>query len=376
MANVKVKAAKPAALQNDYDLPESICNYCGLLRDEEIKAALRMDMLLLTSIRSREALIDRVRQASYELRLSPQVKYLKFKDDGTQAQYEEPVNPLAKTLRIDPGQTVKAYAIEVFNIPTNIVAQVTPVGNLFKLGLSPEISYADPGFDGDFWLIISNFSTRVVELVVGDPIARVTFTKLAKGTTRPHPGSAEVREPSLWPRRVDRRSVDALRQQGVDSLLAELETHDPPHVEHAFIVKAVREQIAAEVGRLRAEADVMKSELAKIASTSSPAPPSTNANISTIELEVGGIREQLAGQRRLLFILYIIGAAWLSGVIYHALPDNLKLKVQEETVKWCVVAVLGSVLFGKAVIKHLSLFFNGSPAIGQTPSEKPIEIAK
>jgi deoxycytidine triphosphate deaminase len=311
------------------DLPNEICDYLGLIRDEELRAAIAKNLLLVSETTAPE----RVRQASYELRLGPEVEFLVLPDAGkgqAVAKYERPANGIGQKLKIEPGQTVKVFTMEVFNIPTNVVAHVIPVGNVYKVGLSPETTYADPGFDGPFYIILCNYSSRVVELEVGQPIARVEFVKLARSTPKPHPGSKHISEPPIWPRRVDRRRSQELLQLGIDNLLNELDQKDPPHIEHAFIAREVRRQVAEQFGGLSSK--------------------------------VASLERQAAWLRLIAYGLGVAACIWLIGVIWGYLPSNIQGKVAEETAKGVFgLLVLGVPLLFKSVRQTVGLALLGKP---------------
>jgi deoxycytidine triphosphate deaminase len=235
----------------NFELSDADCPYNGLLVDEEIRTAIKKGILLTAETSD----LDRVRQTSYELRLSTKVEYLEIDESSGEvnAKYVRPANGIENILKIEPGQTLKVLTMESFFLPANVTARITPVGNVYKLGLSPETTYADPGFSGEFYLVLCNYSSRVVELRVGQPIARIEFTKLPKSTRKPHPGAQKVGEPQLWPKRIERRDSDALRQLGLEVLLKELDEKDPPHVEHAFIAREVHNQLNQQLEALSAE---------------------------------------------------------------------------------------------------------------------------
>ena len=109
------------------DLPNDICDYLGLIRDQEIDAATNSNFLL---IRER---IDpaRIRQASYELRLSDHVEFLVINEapqEQATAKYERPAKWDWRTTG-DLGQARRSRSTrsEIFNLPTNVVAHVFPV---------------------------------------------------------------------------------------------------------------------------------------------------------------------------------------------------------------------------------------------------------
>ena len=233
----------------NHDFLAGFCDYTGLLRDKEISAAIDRNLLVTRDTADK----NRIRQASYELRLSDDVQFLVLKDSTSgeaQAQYESPANGIGTKLTIEPGHTVKVKTIEVINLPDNVAAHIISVGNIYKLGLSPETTYADPGFIDSLYIIISNYSSRVVELEVGQPIARAEFVKLSGNVDNPLSKGRAKSEPKFWPRRVRRRDEEQLKETGVDRLLNELFENDPPSFEHAFITKFIRQQVNEQLSDL------------------------------------------------------------------------------------------------------------------------------
>ena len=309
------------------DLLDETCDYFGLMRDEEIRAAIANNQLL-----DRDTTEDRrVRQASYELRVSSNVEFLVLQEGdagAATARYERPANGIGDTLRIDPGHTVKVFTAEYFKLPTNVVAHVFPVGNIYKLGLSPETTYADPGFEGQFYIVVCNYSARVVELEVGKPIARVEFIRLARSTKRPHPGAGGITEPRIWPRRIERRGIDTLRNLGVDTLLDELDKNDPPHFETAFIAREVKRQVTAHDAQL--------------------------------QTQVANLGRQLAWLSLVAYAAIIIICMWLVTRGWHLLPEPVQSKVTDEAVKAICGAMLAIVpLAFRRVRKTLRLAIRG-----------------
>jgi deoxycytidine triphosphate deaminase len=100
--------------KSDSGLPPEICDYNGVIRDEEIRKAIKQGYLLSPETADE----NRIRQASYELRLSDNVEFLALTDTDAHpvAKYERLANGIGSTLRINPGQTTKALTIEVFNL--------------------------------------------------------------------------------------------------------------------------------------------------------------------------------------------------------------------------------------------------------------------
>ncbi len=295
----------------DVELNDEVCNYTGIIRDEELRAAIERSLLLVKE--STEP--SRVRQASYELRLSNRVEFLRLSDSpgAATASYERPANGVGATLEIPPGTTAKVWVKEKFNLPTNVVAHVIPVGNIYKLGLSPETTYGDPGFDGNFYIILCNYSSRIVEVRVGDPVARVEFIKLARRTTKPHPGASDTSEPALWPRRVQRRPREQLASVGVDAILNELEGYDPPHVEHAFVAREASKELAQ-----------MRADLAFV------------RLVRTWTPRVGWT---------VLFFAAVGTGVWLTGRYWSSIPEKFRLGLADGFGRAVGGALMGAVFF-------------------------------
>jgi deoxycytidine triphosphate deaminase len=315
MANKKTKLP-------DSELGEDVCNYTGIIRDEELRAAIDRNLLLTKDSTDP----SRVRQASYELRLSNRVEFLRLSEapGAATARYERPANGIGEKLEIPPGTTAKVFVKEVFNLPTNVVAHVIPVGNIYKLGLSPETTYGDPGFDGEFYIILCNYSSRIVEVRVGDPVARVEFIKLARKTTKPHPGANDTSEPQLWPRRVERRPHEQLASVGVDAILSELEGYDPPHFEHAFVAREVRARamdLAKELEQVRADLNLVRA-------------------IRTWAPRLGW---------SLLFLAVVSVGVWLAGWYWSSIPEKFRLGLADGFGRIVGGAVMGGVFF---VVKY------------------------
>jgi len=292
-------------------LPNAIADYNGILRDEEIRAAIQQNFLLTQDTSD----LHRVRQASYELRLSDSVEFLRLQDgDGAAtARYERPANGIGNTLSINPGQTLKVQVMEAFNLPNDVVAHVVPVGNIYKIGLSPETTFADPGFEGPFYIVLANYSTRVVELSVGQPIARVEFVKLQRSTTRPHPGARHVSEPPIWPRRVPKPSIAQLSAIGLEGLLSQLEKNDPPHYEHAYVTREVRSEATRKTEELKEEYAVIQRLVTRL----------ENMECSFRRMKIGLV---LAGGVTVMLLFFVYASIWwplLPESIQKGIPDGI-----------------------------------------------------
>jgi deoxycytidine triphosphate deaminase len=202
-----------------------------VLVDHQILAAIRNGQLI-----ANEADQNSAKYACYELRIGSKVQQLVTEGTGfTEGDlYREKAIPDSGIFTIQPGETFKIFAKEQLYMPADVFAISIPVGNLYKLGLNPETTFADPGFVGDFYITVCNYSARVVKLTVGDPLARLFIFHLAQRPERIHDGRPRNLPPSI--ERVKRPSDQELIDKGESALLREILTEvDPPHYEHAFV---------------------------------------------------------------------------------------------------------------------------------------------
>jgi len=203
----------------------------GFLTDREIAQAIQKGQLIAHGADPVSA-----KYACYEVRIGPHIQQLVMdQNPGDENDlYREKQIPEDGVFRIKPSETFKIYAAEELYVPADVFAITIPVGNMYKLGLNPETTFADPGFAGDFYVTVCNYSPRVVRLRVGDPLARVFFFKLLSRPDRIHDSKPRELPPSI--ERVRRPDISELMNKGDKAVLADvLNLVDPPHFEHAFI---------------------------------------------------------------------------------------------------------------------------------------------
>ena len=202
----------------------------GFLVDFEIQRAIANNQLI------RNGDVSQAKYASYELKIGSQVQQLVMDDNGDPNRdiYRVKSIPDDDSFIIQPGETFKIYAAERLFMPSNVLAISVPVGIMYKLGLNPETTFADPGFEGDFYITVCNYSPRIVRLKIGDPLARVFFFKLRERPEVIHESHPREMPPSV--ERVPRPTPDELAKAGEVALLqAVLGNVDPPHYQHAFV---------------------------------------------------------------------------------------------------------------------------------------------
>lgn len=237
----------------------------GFLLDSQIANAIDKGRLLT------DATKDGAKYACYELHIGRKVEQLVLDSHpGQQGDlYRGKIIGDDGAFFINPGETFKLYAAESLNIPADVFALAVPVGNMYKLGLNPETTFADPGFTGPFFVTVCNYSHRVVKLVVGDPLARMFFCKLAGRPDRIHEGKPRELPPAV--ERVKRPTMDELKAETDAKLISTiLAATDPPHYQHAYLtdrllthhLTVANERAATIQSTLADEIDAMRRQVA------------------------------------------------------------------------------------------------------------------
>lgn len=242
-------------------LPPEIGPGAGLLTDVDIERALSQGYLLIP----RTAKHENIRYASYQLRIGRLVHFLarEHNEQGEEKTYwKEYEMKDGQWFEIRPGATAKIYSEEDVNIPENVMAHATPVGNLYELGLTPEVTYADPGFSGGFWVVVCNYSSRIVELRAGDRLARMEFIKLHDRPKKIHGGQKNIRGLERYPLPPKKLSEEELGKLDIGEILRTVSTRvDPPHYEHAFVTGRVRANIEAKLTELKSQDEQLEKKL-------------------------------------------------------------------------------------------------------------------
>ncbi|MBN1362756.1 MAG: hypothetical protein JW993_19310 [Sedimentisphaerales bacterium] len=137
----------------------------------------------------RDGTADRsaIRHASYQLRLGDVVKVSSGKsndgewhhlDDFQQLRWQS--DETGPFVEIAPHQVALLYTKEYVTLPDNMMAFIISRGLLFSLGLTPENTYADPGFQGTLYITIVNQSQGIIRLYKHMPLARMFVFRLAQ----------------------------------------------------------------------------------------------------------------------------------------------------------------------------------------------------
>lgn len=168
---------------NPIDLGPSV----GIFTDSHIKKALKKGHLFAEGTFN----IENAKYASYELRVGDQYELVKY-DEG-EPTYKPLLADENRDIIIRSGETVRLTAIEVFNMPSNVVANITIVGQIFSAGLTAANTFADPGYTGPINIIMSNITNRALSIKTMNPLARVEFNKLDEPVRSTHQGYTGIR---------------------------------------------------------------------------------------------------------------------------------------------------------------------------------------
>lgn len=229
----------------------------GFLVDIDIKRAMENQQLIVNGNP------EGAKYATYELTIGSHVEQLVMDDGGNPNPdlYRGKAVPEDGVFAIHPGETFKIYAHENIHMPADVVALAVPVGIMYKLGLNPETTFADPGFSGEFFVTVCNYSPRIVKLTVGNPLARMFFFKLEERPDKIHEGSPREFPPAV--ERVPKPSDDELARSTEAVILSTvLKSVDPPHYEHAFVTNRIvsihRTQIDDAINSIRQQLRTMR----------------------------------------------------------------------------------------------------------------------
>jgi len=277
----------------------------GFLTDREIAQAIQKGQLISDGMVPASA-----KYACYEVHVGSDVQKLVM-DRVPEAEndlYRALNIPEDGLFRINPGETFKIYAAEQLYMPADVFAITIPVGNMYKLGLNPETSFADPGFTGPFYVTACNYSPRIVKLKVGDALARVFFFKLATRPDRIHEGTPRNVPPDI--ERVRRPDLEELRRRGEEVVLEDvLKLVDPPHYEHAFVTQQL-------FSRHRTATNSQLSELRR-----------DTARITTVNL-------------CLLFVAILLALLYLGNFAHSRWPSFLESVLAEIVASICIWIML------------------------------------
>jgi dCTP deaminase len=101
-------------------------------------------------------------------------------------------------LIIRPQEVATIITYEQVTLPDFILGRIVSKGHLFSIGLSPVITYADPGFSGNLGITFINLSKKTIRFNYRDTICKIEFEKLGKAVGQPYHGQHNFAA-DIWP---------------------------------------------------------------------------------------------------------------------------------------------------------------------------------
>ena len=165
-----------------------------ILSDDDILARLEAGDLVVDPL---DDIGMQVQPASVDLRLGEQ--FLEFqraniscihpnRESEISEYVEETVVPEGEEFILHPGDFVLGTTKERVEIPDDLVAHVEGRSSLGRLAIVVHATagLADPGYQGQITLELSNLGTAPVALTPGMRISQLTFTELKNPAARPY----------------------------------------------------------------------------------------------------------------------------------------------------------------------------------------------
>jgi deoxycytidine triphosphate deaminase len=174
-------------------LPEGIGTSGSFLVDRDLEKGLSQFF--------REGTFDpsAIRHASYQLRLGDVVKVSSGKPHSMESPHLDDFQQLrwqaegaGEFIEVEPRRIALLYTKEYLTFPDNTVGFVISRGLLFSLGLTPENTYVDPGFQGNLYITIVNHSQDIVRLYKGMALVRLFVFRLADSVARSYVAGTDI----------------------------------------------------------------------------------------------------------------------------------------------------------------------------------------
>lgn len=177
----------------------------GVLVDEDLILLGTRGLLI-----SKEFERSQVKQSCYELRVG-KIAYFLSRPESERKKVIDEQNPLT----IRPQEVVTIITFEEVNLPDFVLGRIISKGHLFSIGLSPVITYVDPGFGGNLGITFINLSKRTIQFKLKDPICKIEFERLGKPVQSPYRGQHNLAS-DIWPidankfapkRKIERKDI-------------------------------------------------------------------------------------------------------------------------------------------------------------------------
>lgn len=166
-------------------------NIIGTLTDINIQEYVDKNLLIKNNFTS-----VGIKQACYELRAS-NIFY-----NPIESSDKRTVPDNSDYILLKPNQITVIITEEELFIPDDILGRILTKGSLFSLGINAVNTYVDPGFKGRLGIVFQNQSTKYIKIKVGQPIAKIEFSKLHKSVQTPYHGQHGY-DTEIWPIKSD-----------------------------------------------------------------------------------------------------------------------------------------------------------------------------
>ena len=160
----------------------------GLLTDEDILTLGSRNLLVTKNFEP-----SQVHQTFYELRVG-EVAYFLLREETERKCEADEDNPII----MRPGDVVTIITYEEIQLPDDILGRIISKGHLFSIGLSPVITFVDPGFSGNLGITFINHSKRTIKFEYKESICKIEFEKLGKKVKNPYKGQHNFAD-KIWP---------------------------------------------------------------------------------------------------------------------------------------------------------------------------------
>jgi dCTP deaminase len=98
---------------------------------------------------------------------------------------------------------VLASTLERFDMPTDLLGQVTDKSTWARRGVAVQNTIIEPGWRGYLTVELTNHGGEPIEIQAGNPIAQIIFFRLEVPTERPYQGKYQDQEAGPQPARLD-----------------------------------------------------------------------------------------------------------------------------------------------------------------------------
>ncbi|QRG66918.1 dCTP deaminase [Brevibacillus choshinensis] len=136
--------------------------------------------------------------------------------------YEE-IDLFKKPFYLKPRETIQGYTREYVKLPSTLAGNIHNRSSLARLGLDVAMSsFANPGYEGNLPLVISNFSSHPIQIIAGLRVCQLVLTEV-NGVEKPYNVREEAKyvgETGVVTSKIhlDKEINEFLRENGIESV--------------------------------------------------------------------------------------------------------------------------------------------------------------